>query len=128
MRSRWRATTEDHDAAVCGNDGASVEDVADTNTVTDGPVRNIDVGPAGVQDFKIFLVVEVTGYAVAVAVVVGGVVEVEFIQDHAAAEALIGHTVAVVVVGGAVLNIAIVEMPLPLQSLMSASQASPIPF
>ena len=75
----------------------------------DAPVGDVNVGTGGVQDFEVFLVVEVAGFAVAVAVVVGGVVEVEFIQDHAAAEAFIGHAVAVVVVGGAVLNIAIVE-------------------
>ena len=105
----WRTATEDHNAAVRGNHGARVKDVPNAGSVADAPVGDVNVAPGGVQDFEVFLVVEVADFAIPVAVVLGGVVEVEFIQDHAAAEALIGHAVAVVVVGGAVLNIAIVQ-------------------
>ena len=105
----WRTATEDHNAAVRGNHGARVKDVPNAGSVADAPVGDVNVAPGGVQDFEVFLVVEVADFAIPVAVVVGGVVEDKFIQNHAAAEAFIRHAVAVVVVGGAVLNIAIVE-------------------
>ena len=105
----WCAAAKDHNAAVCRNDGASFEQVPYPSAVIDAPVGDVDVSSGGVQDFEVFLVVEVSGLAIPVAVVFGGVVEVEFIQDHTAAEALVGHAVAIVVVGVAVQNIAIVQ-------------------